>query len=78
MVYLLEIFFYLCLTIGSCRFTSDLNVYKCVTVVYLADGRLRSEVRENQRNIKLQFTKKILEEYHRREKHSVKSCLKEA
>lgn len=77
-VHLFEIFFYLCLAIGSCRFMSNLNVYTCVIVVYLADGRLGIEVRDKQRNLKLLFTKKKLEESHKRESCSVKRCLKEA
>lgn len=35
----LEIFFYLHLTIGSCRYTFDLDVYLHVPVVYLADEK---------------------------------------
>lgn len=53
-------------------------MYTRVIVVYLADGRLGSEVRDKQRNLKLLFTKKKLEESHKRESCSVKSCLKEA
>lgn len=52
----LEIFFYLHLSIGSCRYTLDLDVYPHITVVYLAaDEKLRSEVRDKQHNVKLRF-----------------------